>query len=65
MPKDGDLDLTGLKIDEADFKELMRVDIEAWKNQAKEIENHYSKFGDRLPQRLKKQLEELRARLNK
>ena len=39
MPKDGDLDLTGLKIDEADFKELMRVDIEAWKNQTKEIEN--------------------------
>ena len=65
MPKDGDLDLTGLKIDEADFKELMRVDIEAWKNQANEIENHYSKFGDRLPQRLKKQLEELRARLSK
>ena len=65
MPKDGDLDLTGLKIDEADFKELMRVDIEAWKNQTKEIENHYSKFGNRLPQRLKKQLEDLRDRLNK
>ena len=65
MPKDGDLDLKGLDIPEADFKELMRVDVEAWKDQANQIEAHYAKFGSRLPERLKKQLEELRARLSK
>lgn len=65
MPKEGDLDLKGLDIPEADFKELMRVDVEAWKDQANQIEAHYAKFGSRLPARLKKQLEELRARLSK
>ena len=65
MPKEGDLDLKGLDIPEADFKELMRVDVEAWKDQANQIEAHYAKFGSRLPERLKKQLEELRARLSK
>ena len=31
MPKEGDLDLTGLAIPAADLKELLRVDADAWK----------------------------------
>lgn len=62
MPKEGDLDLTGLKIDDADMKELMKVDNAAWKEEVKTIEEHFSKFS-RLPERLKKQLEALKSRL--
>jgi hypothetical protein len=31
MPKEGSLDLTGLTIDKADLKELLRVDKDGWK----------------------------------
>jgi phosphoenolpyruvate carboxykinase (GTP) len=63
MPKEGDLDLTGLDIPDADFRELFRVDPSAWKAEAADIERHFSQFGDRLPPRLRKQLDDLRRRL--
>jgi phosphoenolpyruvate carboxykinase (GTP) len=63
LPKEGDLDLTGLDIPLADMKELLRVDPEAWKAELPDIEKHFAQFGDRLPERLKKQLEELKTRL--
>jgi len=62
MPKAGDLDLSGLKIDDDDMKELMKVDVDAWKKEISSIEEHYAKFS-RLPERLKKQLENLKTRL--
>ncbi len=63
MPKEGDLDLTGLAVSAEDLKELLRVDGEAWKLEIADIENHFAKFGDRLPERLRKQLGDLRRRL--
>jgi len=63
LPKLGALDLKGLKIDERDIHELLRVDIDAWKAEIPDIEKHFAQFGDRLPARLKKQFEELKNRL--
>ena len=63
MPKEGDLDLTGLAIPDADLKELFRVDADAWKTELSDIERHFGQFGDRLPARLRKQLDDLRKRL--
>jgi len=63
LPKMGGLDMKGLKIDERDVHELLRVDIDAWKAEIPDIEKHFAQFGDRLPARLKKQFEELKARL--
>jgi phosphoenolpyruvate carboxykinase (GTP) len=63
MPKEGDLDLTGLAVPPADLRELFRVDTEAWKAEAADIERHFDQFGDRIPARLRKQLEDLRKRL--
>ena len=62
MPKDGDIDMSGLKMNEEDMKELMKVDAGAWKKEISSIEEHYAKFS-RLPERLKKQLENLKTRL--
>ncbi len=63
LPKDGDLDLSGLDISAENMKELMRVDAEAWSAEVPDIEKHFARFGERLPERLRRQLEELRARL--
>ncbi len=63
MPKEGDLDLTGLAIPAADLKELLRVDTDAWKAEISDIERHFGQFGDRLPARLRKQLDDLMRRL--
>ncbi len=63
MPKDGDLDLAGLAVSAADLKELLRVDRDAWRAELCDIEKNFSQFGDRLPERLRKQLDELRRRL--
>ncbi len=63
MPAAADLDLTGLDIPAGSMKELMAVDIAAWKAEIPDIENHFAQFGSRLPERLAKQLAELNKRL--
>ncbi len=63
LPKEGDLDTNGLDVSADDMKELMRIDTAAWKAEITDIEQHFAKFGDRLPERLKKQLEEFVKRL--
>ncbi len=63
LPRLGGLDMKGLKIDERDIQELLRVDLDAWKAEIPDIEKHFAQFGDRLPARLRKQFEELKKRL--
>jgi phosphoenolpyruvate carboxykinase (GTP) len=63
MPVDGDLDLAGLNVSADNMKELMSVDTRAWTAEIPDIERHFAEFGDRLPDRLTTQLQELRKRL--
>ncbi len=63
MPKDGDLDLAGLDLPAENLQELMSVDLAAWKAEIPDIEKHFATFGDRLPERLTKQLAEMKKRL--
>jgi phosphoenolpyruvate carboxykinase (GTP) len=63
LPVEGDLDLTGLDISPEIMKELMRIDTGAWAHEVADIERHFAKFGDRLPDRLTVQLQKLRQRL--
>jgi phosphoenolpyruvate carboxykinase (GTP) len=63
LPKDGELDLTGLSVAAQDLAELMKVDPAVWKAELTDIEAHFKKFGDRLPKRLSAQLVELKKRL--
>jgi phosphoenolpyruvate carboxykinase (GTP) len=63
LPDEGALDTSGLEISAEDMKEIMSIDTDAWKAEIPDIEQHFAKFGDRLPERLKKQLEEFRKRL--
>jgi phosphoenolpyruvate carboxykinase (GTP) len=63
MPRDGDLDLTGLDIPAGNLRALLNVDLKEWKAEVPDIEKHFALFGGRLPERLKKQFEEFRKRL--
>ena len=63
MPKDGDLDLSGLDIPHGSMQTLMKVDLREWKAEVPDIEQHFAIFGNRLPARLRKQLEEFKRRL--
>ena len=45
------------------WTELLRVDPEGVRTELPTIHEHYARFGDRLPQELRKQLEELEKRL--
>ena len=60
VPKPEDIDLTDLDIDIDTLKSLLKVDKEVWTKEISEIENHYQKFGSKLPEELRKQLGILR-----
>lgn len=63
VPEIDDLDMEGLDVSKETLADLLNVDKEIWKEEAAGIEEFYKKFGDRLPAELKKQLDELKARL--
>ncbi|HXW69369.1 MAG TPA: phosphoenolpyruvate carboxykinase (GTP) [Dissulfurispiraceae bacterium] len=63
LPYEGDIDLKGLSLPPEDIKELMDIDAEEWKAEIPDIEKHFSEFGNRLPERLKKQFQEFIRRL--
>jgi phosphoenolpyruvate carboxykinase (GTP) len=63
VPKKGDLDVSGLQISEAEVDELLRIDVAGWKGEVPEIEEYLNKAGDRLPERMKTQLAELKKRI--
>ena len=58
------IDLTDLKDFSRDtLVKILKVDKETWKAEAAEIEEHYKKFGDKLPTELREQLNNLKAAL--
>ncbi len=65
IPQPEDIDLTDLDMDIETLKSILKVDKEVWTKEAEEIEEHYKKFGDKLPAALREQLENLKANLAK
>jgi phosphoenolpyruvate carboxykinase (GTP) len=45
------------------MRELLTVDVEGWKQQVPQIHKNYEKFGDKLPAKLREQLQALQERL--
>ncbi|MBQ2758951.1 MAG: phosphoenolpyruvate carboxykinase (GTP) [Clostridia bacterium] len=65
VPFAKDIDLTGLE-DEVSLESLetiLTVEKDLWKNEIPGIEEFYAKFGDKLPEAIKAELEGLKARL--
>ena len=65
VPYAEDIDLTDLDFPIETLKTILDVDPAVWTKEAEEIEEHYVKFGDRLPKELRDQLNTLKANLKK
>ena len=63
VPNAEDIDLTDLDFDVETLKSILEVDKDVWTKEAEEIEEHYKKFGTRLPAQLREQLETLKKNL--
>jgi phosphoenolpyruvate carboxykinase (GTP) len=61
---EGGIDTSGLDIEREAVEKLLEVDHDAWIEQLPQMHEHYGKFGDRLPDELRGQLEKLERGLN-
>ena len=64
VPSIHGLDLEGIDISEDQLNELLSVDNSEWSEEIPLIEDHFSFIGERLPDSLTAELEELKTRLN-
>lgn len=62
VPRPQDINLEGLDLSTDSLNELLEIDREQWRKETELIEEHYAKF-DRLPEALKKELDDLKGRL--
>jgi phosphoenolpyruvate carboxykinase (GTP) len=63
VPTAAAIDTSGLDLPASTLEQLVSVDEQDWRDELPLIEEHYGKFGDRLPQALKDELENLEKRL--
>jgi phosphoenolpyruvate carboxykinase (GTP) len=63
LPGPGDIDTSGLKVDQGDMETILSVDTEGWRSALPQIEQHYAQFGGKLPARLGTKLKELAGAL--
>lgn len=64
VPTKESLDLSGLNIPDRNLEKILSIDKDEWCEEAKEMENYYKKFGDRLPSELMQELDNLESRLS-
>ena len=63
VPRPEDINLEGSGVDEATLRDLLTVDPALWKQEVAGIREFYAKFGDKLPQSLRDELDALEKRL--
>ncbi|MDX1480724.1 MAG: phosphoenolpyruvate carboxykinase (GTP) [Woeseiaceae bacterium] len=65
LPRAEDIDTEGLDIDDATLQALLTVDPGPWRGEMDAIETYLDEFGDRLPARLRDELERVRQSLDR
>jgi phosphoenolpyruvate carboxykinase (GTP) len=53
-----------LEVSDGDMEELLRVDIEGWRQELPSIQEHFDTLGERVPAELLDELAELEKRLD-
>ena len=69
-PKPEDINVDGLVYESKQFTSedvasLLELGIDLWKDEVKELREFYKQFGDKLPAKIKEELDALEARLSK
>ena len=64
LPRPEDIRLEGSGVDRDTLRVLLSVDRELWRAECRDIREFYEKFGDKLPQKLKEELEILDTKLD-
>jgi phosphoenolpyruvate carboxykinase (GTP) len=64
LPAPGAVDITGLPVSGNDLADLFSVDVEDWRAEVPSIEEHFSALGERLPDKLRDELDALAKRLS-
>ena len=63
LPAPANLDTQGLNLPQDKLQKLLNVDVEGWLAEIPLIREHFAKFGSHLPEGLKKEVDDLEARL--
>ncbi len=63
LPKEDAINIEGLKMSADDMKELLKVDKALWKDEVVLIEEHFARFGNKLPKELAEELVKLKANI--
>ncbi len=63
IPSADALDLSGLELTDDDLDSLLDVDTSEWLAELELIREHYDAIGERLPQEMRTQLDQLAERL--
>lgn len=63
VPKLGDIEVPN-GVSQDCMKELLRVDVEAWKRELESISEYMKQFGSALPEEMKTQINTMKQRLN-
>jgi phosphoenolpyruvate carboxykinase (GTP) len=64
VPSPDALNLEGLPVSRADLQALLRVDRDEWADEVPEIRAFFDRFGDRLPEELRRSLDALASQLS-
>jgi phosphoenolpyruvate carboxykinase (GTP) len=63
VPTPTSIDVRGVDVTPGDMKELLTVHADEWRAEVPLIKKHFAQFGDRLPDKLRQEVEELEQRL--
>jgi phosphoenolpyruvate carboxykinase (GTP) len=63
LPAEGEIDVEGTDVSEAQMRELLSVDADLFKQQLPQVKEHLARFGDKLPAAIGAQLQALEDRL--
>ncbi|MBL4672101.1 MAG: phosphoenolpyruvate carboxykinase (GTP) [Arenicella sp.] len=63
LPCDDDIDIEGLDIDPAVWQSLITIDDQQWRQEMDEFGEYLESYGDRLPDKLREQHQQVRAAL--
>ncbi|MGA2991807.1 MAG: phosphoenolpyruvate carboxykinase (GTP) [Candidatus Korobacteraceae bacterium] len=65
IPRAEALDLKGLQISRKHIDDLLYTDLDGWLDEVPRIREYFTKFGERMPEAMWRQLEELTQRLER